>query len=57
MFDTIIQHLDKELIKETWTKTRNPMSAINEFLLINNNFTIDKYYENKSMITVSPNGF
>lgn len=58
VFDTIIQHLDKELIKDRpWTKTRNPMSAINEFLLINNNFTIDKYYENKSMITVSPNGF
>jgi len=40
-----------------WNPGNNPFSAVNEFLLSNDSFIVDKGIDNKLMISVAPGGF
>lgn len=58
VFDTLISSLPKEFFKNrSWTKSKNPSSAITEFLKINNRFKIDKTISDKLLITAAPDGY
>mgnify|MGYP006104933845 FL=1 len=58
VFDTLISSLPEEFFKNrSWTKNKNPGSAITEFLKTNNRFKIDKTISDKLLITAAPNGY
>lgn len=60
--DTIIQDFPKNWfsnngIDRPWNKLNNPKTAVWEFLKQNDRFKIDKFIENKLLVTTSPDGF
>jgi cephalosporin hydroxylase len=55
--DTGIENTDELCDDRPWGKGNSPMSAVFEFLKEQDSFEIDKFYENKSLITGAPNGF
>ena len=58
VLDTIIDELPESMSKDRpWGPGNSPKSAVVEFLNNTNNFEVDNYYENKSLITVAPHGF
>lgn len=58
VFDTVIEDMPKVLNENReWGPANSPKSAVKEFLKSNNNFIIDKTYQNKSLITSAPDGF
>jgi cephalosporin hydroxylase len=58
VFDTFVEDLPDEFSKDRpWGKGNNPKTAVWEFLSENKNFEIDKFIENKLIITSAPNGF
>ncbi|QDI88773.1 cephalosporin hydroxylase [Candidatus Nitrosopumilus sp. SW] len=58
VFDTLIEFLPNNFFKNRpWTKTKNPKSAIREFLKTTNRFKIDKNITNKLLITAAPDGY
>ena len=49
--DTIISEMpDEAYADRPWTKNRNPLSAINEFLENNSNFKLDKEWSRRSLL-------
>jgi cephalosporin hydroxylase len=59
VFDTIVEFLPENYMPggRPWNPGNNPFSAVNEFLLSNDSFIVDKGIDNKLMISVAPGGF
>ena len=58
VFDTVIENLNYDHFpNREWGLGNNPMTAVQEFLKLNDNFIVDKSIEDKLLITVSPNGY
>ena len=58
VFDTIIEDFPEGFYADRpWDKGNNPKTAVWEWLKSNHNFEIDKSFDNKSLITVAPDGF
>lgn len=58
VLDTVIADLPADAFPHrSWTKERNPKSAVREFLSRNRRFVVDKDVENKLLLTVAPEGF
>ena len=59
VFDTIVEFLPENYMPggRPWNPGNNPFSAVNEFLLSNDSFMVDKGIDNKLMISVAPGGF
>ena len=58
VFDTVIEDLPKDSFpNRPWGVGNNPRTAVNEFLVNNNNYVVDREIENKIMITVAAGGF
>ena len=56
--DTVIDLIDSKFNKKKpFGKGNSPMDAVKMFLKNNKNFKLDKFYENKSLLTVARNGF
>lgn len=59
VFDTIVEDLPKDYMPggRPWNPGNNPKTAVFEFLETNSDFIIDKYIDNKILISVAPDGF
>ena len=59
VFDTHVEDLPDDYIWEDrpWGKGNNPKTAVHEWLKTNNQFEIDRYLENKLLLTSAPDGF
>lgn len=58
VFDTIIEDLPTEVFPDRpWGPGDNPKTAVWEYLKTHKEFEINKYIENKLLITVAPNGY
>ena len=58
VFDTVIEDLSDELsMDRPWNSLDNPKTAVWEFLKSNSNFEIDNEIENKTLLTVAPDGY
>lgn len=58
VFDTIVEYMPKEMFPDRpWGPGNNPSTAVSEFLKSQTEFEIDKYIQNKLLITVAPNGY
>ncbi len=58
VLDTIIEDMPIGSFSDRpWDKGNNPKTAVHEFLKNNNNFEINYSIENKTLITVAPDGF
>ena len=59
--DTVINDIPEKYNKnKEWNKNNNPKTAIKKFINLKNyksKFIIDKFYENKLLITNCPSGF
>lgn len=57
VFDTVIESLPKECCEDReWSVGNNPLTAVNEWIIENKDFTIDKFYDDKSLISVAKGG-
>ncbi|SFF18219.1 cephalosporin hydroxylase family protein [Thermoflexibacter ruber] len=59
VYDTVIEDMpaDYEWKDRPWGKGNNPKTAVWEFLKENDNFEIDKTFQDKLLITVAPDGY
>jgi hypothetical protein len=58
VFDTVVEDMSDDFFEDRpWGKGDNPKTAVWEWLKKNENFEIDKEYENKLLLTVAPDGF
>jgi cephalosporin hydroxylase len=58
VFDTIVQHLpDNYIPNRPWGPGNNPMTAVDEFLKWNDDFSTDESIDNKLLISVAPKGY
>lgn len=59
VFDTFVEDLPDDYTWDDrpWGKGNNPKTAVHEWIKTNSNFSIDKSWENKLMITSAPDGF
>lgn len=58
VFDTIIEDLPANAYPDRpWSPGNNPKTALIEYLKTHPEFTIDKYIDNKLLISVAPNGY
>lgn len=58
VFDTVIEELpDQFHVGRAWRPGSSPHSAVHEFLAGNDGFEIDRSYEERALVTVSPDGF
>jgi len=58
VFDTVIENLPISCCKDRpWSVGNNPMTAVNKWLIENENFRVDKFYDEKSLISVAKGGF
>lgn len=58
VFDTLVEEMPSEFSNDRpWDKGNNPKTAVWEFLKENDNFIIDKDIENKTLVTVAPDGY
>ena len=58
VLDTVIEDLPADAFpNRPWTKTRNPKTAVREFLRSNSRFVVETAIENKLLLTVAPEGF
>lgn len=55
--DTVVEHIPEQKHRpRPWGHGNNPMTALNEFLSINDRFVIDDYFEHKLLLTCNPRG-
>ena len=58
VFDTMVEDMPKNSFpNRPWNKKNNPKTAVREFLKKNKRFKVNKDFENKLLITSSPDGF
>ena len=58
VFDTVIENLPIDCCKDRpWSVGNNPLTAVSEWLVNNTNFRVDKFYDEKSLISVAKGGF
>ena len=59
VYDTVIEDMpaDYDWKEKPWGKGNNPKTAVWEFLKDNDDFIIDKSFQNKLLITVAPDGY
>lgn len=58
VLDTVIEDLPADSFpNRPWTKTRNPKTAVREFLKNNTRFVVETEIDNKLLLTVAPEGF
>lgn len=58
VFDTIIEDMPADSFPDRpWGKGNNPKTAVLEFLKGHDEFIIDRYIEDKLLITVAPGGY
>lgn len=60
VFDTIVEHLPEDYLpghKRPWGVGDNPLTAVKEYLALNDNFQIDQSINNKLLISVAPDGY
>ncbi|PHQ34236.1 cephalosporin hydroxylase family protein [Rhodopirellula bahusiensis] len=58
VFDTIIEDLPEGMFPDRpWGKGDNAKTAVHQYIGDNDNFSIDKTYNDKLLITVAPDGF
>jgi cephalosporin hydroxylase len=56
--DTGIIHMPEKFnINRSWSKKKNPYTAVKKFLKFNKNFKIDDYWYKKIIFSASPDGF
>jgi cephalosporin hydroxylase len=58
VFDTIIERFGDDMYPDrSWGPGDSPLSAVNEFLSESENFEVDKFIDNKLLISVAPCGY
>lgn len=58
VFDTLVENMPPDMYpNRSWGPGDNPMSAMKEYLKINNDFVIDTNIDNKLLISVAPQGY
>ena len=60
VFDTIVEYLPADYLPghiRPWGIGNNPLTAVQEFLVQNTDFEIDKSINNKLLISVAPDGY
>jgi cephalosporin hydroxylase len=58
VFDTMVEDMPKNSFpNRPWNKKNNPKTAVREFLKKNKRFKVNKEFEEKLLITSSPDGF
>jgi len=58
VFDTIVENLPNDYLPgRPWAKGNNPKTAVYDFLKENENFQIDRSFDNKLLISVAPEGY
>lgn len=58
VFDTVIEDLEGvEFDDRPWGKGNNPKTAVEEFLMTNSNFVVDRAIDEKLLISVAPGGY
>lgn len=61
VYDTVVEEMAEKFNyhyhNRPWSKGNNPMTAVKEFLIHNDDFKIDRTIENKLLITVAPGGY
>jgi len=58
VFDTMVEDMPKNSFpNRPWSKKNNPKTAVREFLKKNKRFKVNKEFEEKLLITSSPDGF
>ena len=58
VFDTMVEDMPKNSFpNRPWNKKNNPKTAVREFLKKNKRFKVNKKFEEKLLITSSPDGF
>lgn len=58
VFDTFVEDISNDMFPDRpWSVGDNPKTAVHEWLKSNDNFEIDKHWDNKIMISVAPDGF
>ncbi|MBF0266083.1 MAG: cephalosporin hydroxylase family protein [Gammaproteobacteria bacterium] len=56
--DTYIEDADQKLVdNRPWGKGNGPKTAVYDYLAENSDFRIDRFYENKALMTSCPDGF
>jgi len=59
ILDTGVEEIDPSAIaaNRQWCRGNSPKSALNEFLINNDNFILDDFYHEKAWVTSAPGGF
>jgi cephalosporin hydroxylase len=58
VFDTVVEHIPPELIgPRPWGPGNSPMNAVHAFLQETQRFEIDRDFDDRYLISVSPSGF
>lgn len=58
VFDTVIEDLPRGSFPDRpWDKGNNPKTAVEQFLLDNQDFVVDKQIEQKLILTAAPSGY
>jgi cephalosporin hydroxylase len=58
VFDTMVEDMpENSFPNRPWNKNNNPKTAVRKFLKKNKRFKVNKKFENKLLITSSPEGF
>lgn len=58
VFDTVIEEMPEDAFPERpWSRGNNPMTAVREFLSLDDRFEVDGEVESKLLITVAPGGY
>ena len=58
VFDTVIENLPDDFFPDRpWSVGNNPKTAVDEFLIKNKNFEVDKRFDDKLLISAAPDGY
>ena len=58
VFDTVVEHIPQEMIvARPWGPGNSPMNAVHEYLQECDRFEVDRDFDDRYLITVSPSGF
>ena len=58
VFDTVIENLPNDFFPDRpWSVGNNPKTAVDEFLIKNNNFEVENRFNDKLLISAAPDGY